>query len=265
MRLTAQFCLLLLLTLVACGDDGGTVADSGSADSAADSARADAPDGSPLDSGAADSTTADAREDSAASDGSADSSAGDAAGDTGSDAAGDVGVSCAPGAMETCAAPSSCAPEGARVCGSDGRFGDCRYVYSRELCGNGVDDDGDGMVDEGCGCAFGAEFCNGSDDDDCDGTVDEGCHDCAAVTCVRWTIPEDRMCRGASDPTGEGTCVGPLYCRSPDGSATTTPPGGCGVSHCGTLVYGDGRMRSRYCTITGTCVGGVPTASGFTW
>jgi hypothetical protein len=43
-----------------------------------------------------------------------------------------------------------------------------------ELC-NGVDDDGDGLVDEApCGDCAGPELCDGVDDD-CDGNIDEGC------------------------------------------------------------------------------------------
>ncbi len=40
-----------------------------------------------------------------------------------------------------------------------------------EICGNGIDDDGDGQIDEGCP----TEICNNGIDDDGDGLIDEGC------------------------------------------------------------------------------------------
>jgi hypothetical protein len=45
-------------------------------------------------------------------------------------------------------------------------------VASDEVCGDGIDNDCDGEIDEGCDC--GPEICDGVDND-CDGKIDEGC------------------------------------------------------------------------------------------
>lgn len=44
-----------------------------------------------------------------------------------------------------------------------------------EICGNGIDDDGNGVIDEGCLGGPGGELCNNSIDDDGDGLINEGC------------------------------------------------------------------------------------------
>ena len=43
-----------------------------------------------------------------------------------------------------------------------------------EICGNGIDDDGDGQIDEGCAPPA-VEICGNGIDDDGDGQIDEGC------------------------------------------------------------------------------------------
>lgn len=43
-----------------------------------------------------------------------------------------------------------------------------------EICGNGIDDDGDGLIDEGCAPPP-MEICGNGIDDDMDGLIDEGC------------------------------------------------------------------------------------------
>lgn len=101
---------------------------------------------------------------------------------------------------------------GLQTCDADGQWGACKGAVfaSPEKCGNNLDDDCDGQIDEGCAvcadgdtrqcgfndvgrCEYGIETCmNGSwgncvgavypvnetcngKDDDCDGEVDEGC------------------------------------------------------------------------------------------
>jgi hypothetical protein len=119
-----------------------------------------------------------------------------------------------PGARSSCVA-SRCMPiacdsayldcngnlgRGRDGCEHPASCGPCGTLPSMEICGNGLDDDCDGMLDEGCACTPGgactttcgssgtvtcgsggaatctapAEMCNGRDDD-CDGVSDEGC------------------------------------------------------------------------------------------
>lgn len=111
-----------------------------------------------------------------------------------------------------------------------------------------------------CNDEGGTEWCEGEHDDDCDGVIDEGCADCVARECVRFEIPEAETRRG-----GVGRCVGPIYCGRIDGRATTSPPGGCGTPHCGTVVWPDRSAQPNHCTVFGRCVGGEFVAEGFTW
>jgi hypothetical protein len=51
----------------------------------------------------------------------------------------------------------------------------CLPIARGEVCGNGVDDDCDGLAEELCGCVARPEVCGNGADDDCDGLVDDGC------------------------------------------------------------------------------------------
>jgi hypothetical protein len=115
-----------------------------------------------------------------------------------------------------------------------------------------------------CDDEGGTEWCEGHHDDDCDGIVDEGCVDCQAQRCVRYEISDEEMRRGTGKP-GPGECVGPVYCGRVDGVATTSPPGGCGAFHCGTLIFADRTARPYYCTISGRCDDGEFIPEGFSW
>ncbi|MBW2464645.1 MAG: hypothetical protein JRH11_23560 [Deltaproteobacteria bacterium] len=115
-----------------------------------------------------------------------------------------------------------------------------------------------------CNDEGGQEWCDGARDDDCDGLIDEGCADCVNDTCVRFPIAEERMRTGAGR-SGQGECVGPVYCGRIDGYATTSPPGGCGHHHCATVIWSDRTARPTHCTIYGRCVDGEFTAKSFSW
>ncbi len=99
------------------------------------------------------------------------------------DGAVDDGCVCAPGAVAACydgpagtAGVGTCAA-GAQTCDADGLgYGACVGAIgpAAETCGDGLDNDCDGAVDDGCVvCA--AEVCGDGLDNDCDGQADEGC------------------------------------------------------------------------------------------
>lgn len=113
--------------------------------------------------------------------------------------------------LETdCGSDVGACVSGTRVC--DGGVGLCDgMVRGRdEICGNTIDDDCDGLVDEDTETLACAEVCVGTDevcnavDDDCDGMVDEdtGGEECGESTVGACTMGTT-MCRG-----GVSLCIG---------------------------------------------------------
>ena len=98
-------------------------------------------------------------------------------------------------AQTSCPAGKTCSPDGT------------------ETCGDGLDNDCDGAIDEGCtSCVPTAEICNGKDDD-CDGAIDEdvpakGCSNVPGAACS----PNSACC-------GTETCVNGSY----SGCSATVP------------------------------------------
>lgn len=252
---------LIAVALAACSAGEESVLDPGAADSAVRTDVTSARDGAPSDA----RTTVDvARSDGAASDGASDAAGGDGA--TGRDPCGngidddqngmvDDGCPCIPGTDQQCypraAAEVGRGPcaRGRQGCEGDGEFGhwtECvgAVVPVAEDCRDGVDNDCNGMVDDGASCRcmpgasepcytgprgtvgvgicraghhecnasgsdFGtcldevlprAELCSNRIDDDCDGLVDNG----AACMCAAGT---NRECYpGPREEIGRGIC-----------------------------------------------------------
>ena len=119
---------------------------------------------------------------------------------------GDAHVGACSGGQQRCAGGTWTACEGAvapvaEICG-DGIDNDCDGLESEgcgcvpepEVCGDGVDNDCDGVEDEGCECSPSTELCGDGVDDDCDDIVDEGCE----------CVPTDEVCGNAIDDDCDG-------------------------------------------------------------
>jgi hypothetical protein len=110
-----------------------------------------------------------------------------------------------------------------------------------------------------------SEACGTGVDENCNGMADEGCStgSCAPAP-VRWELPRGTTGGPSCITTGGGYCEGTGHCSG--SSCRSTPPGGCGEPHCGTLRCNDGSYsRERYCTVIAACQGGGIVATGFTW
>lgn len=168
------------------------------------------------------------------------------------------------------------------VPGNDGSTANKDYMpplppTGKEVCGNGLDDDGDGLVDEGCGCkigttqpcyplpkAFTVGICKmGSQL--CDGTVEFGKWE----ACTGAILPQAEICGDGIDQNcdgadmvcppkcGDGKCNGTETCATcpqdcgacapfcGDGKCNgtedcTTCPGDCGAcpTQCDTFTFG---------------------------
>ena len=139
---------------------------------------------------------------------------------------------------------------GTRDC-TAGSWGACadQVVPVQEICGNAIDDDCDGVVDDGCvRCvAGGEEICDGIDND-CDGVIDEGlrnaCGGCGPVEATE-TCGDgiDNDCNGSVD---EG-CA----CTSPSQACYSGPPEAAGRGICA--------RGSQACEVEqyGACAGSV--------
>jgi len=90
--------------------------------------------------------------------------------------------------------------DGERSCDAQGElWGPCEGWHgpAYEVCGDGVDDDCNGQVDDGCTDCAAEEICDNGVDDECDGFVDDGCEMCAAEEICGDDI--DNECDGVVD------------------------------------------------------------------
>ncbi|MCK5796684.1 MAG: hypothetical protein KAI47_05855 [Deltaproteobacteria bacterium] len=178
---------------------------------------------------------------------------------------------------QTCTAGLGiCQRTGHYTCKSDGSGTECNVTpgppnAGGEICGNGLDDDCDGQIDEGCvPCISQPEICNGKDDD-CDTVIDEDytsvpcgsdIGECkkGTTSCVAGAV----VCNGSAPPTSE-------LCNNKDDNCDTVVDGftqacypyssGCSIAT-GTCV-GVCQVGSELCTngSFGACAGAVgPTA-----
>ena len=128
-----------------------------------------------------------------------------------------------------------------------------------EICGNGIDDDCDGLIDEGCGsCVPTSEICNGLDDD-CDLHIDQSCRcsnnnsqictangDCGGANTCNCT-PITRSC-------GQGACLGTQTCNFglPGHYTACTAPTACTPGNCSVHTATSCTQDSQ-CPVGETC------------
>ncbi|MDH5492473.1 MAG: MopE-related protein, partial [Myxococcales bacterium] len=165
----------------------------------------------------------------------------------------DDGFQCCQGGSVPCM--TSCGSTGVRVCDGACSLGACEPPL--ELCDNGLDDDCDTFVDEGCGtpCTTNADCDNGLPCDGLESCFMGGCSSGRPPTCddaIRCTVdtcddalggcvftPDDRFCTDSLFCTGAETCDVALGClpapppSCDDGDACTDDAcGGAGVGMC---------------------------------
>ena len=176
-------------------------------------------------------------------------------GDSGSSPSDDP--ECTPGEVKNCV--TTCDTVGNQQCDTAGYLSQT-CLPPQETCNNNLDDDCDGLVDEGCVTCqpTGAELCGNNIDDNCDGQVDEGCvctgtqqeeciykkGECSAIgarTCAngQWgqCFPPEETCNEEDDDcdgqVDEGlNCGGDDKCQTGDKDTCLTTCDSIGQKEC---------------------------------
>jgi hypothetical protein len=117
------------------------------------------------------------------------------------------GCPCMPGDKHPCGSGLGACSGAVETCPADGQWqGKCdnpNLPAAKDLCGNAIDDDCNGLSDDGCeNCK--PEICGNGIDEDCNGKPDDGCTMCTQEICGNG-IDED--CNGKDDPCCE-PCTG---------------------------------------------------------
>jgi streptogramin lyase len=142
---------------------------------------------------------------------------------------------------------------GRRDCGADGTWGTCRdqVLPEPEICGDGIDNDCDGVVDNGCPICVptngGVEICDGIDNN-CDGQIDEGvrnaCGGCGPVS-------PTEICGNGMDDNCDGQVDEGCPCTAQQQECYIGPPESAGVGICNKGV------QTCHGESWGPCVGSV--------
>ena len=162
------------------------------------------------------------------------------------------GAACNTGLLGICAAGTMTCSGGSLVCQQNNQ------ALPQEICGNGLDDNCNGQVDEGCGCPFGLCQTPGQ-------PMINGCDPCVTQVCgadpyccaTAW----DSICvNQVASVCGQATCVAPacahLVCVT--GSALSSGCHSCVASIC---------AADPFCCNTSwdnLCVGAVGSVCGLT-